>query len=52
VVSLLLFGVDREVALAFAVTYHVTTFIPITLLGAWSLVSSGLTLRSAREAAS
>lgn len=45
------FGIDHGVALACAITYHVLTFIPITLLGAWSLVSSGLSLRSAREAA-
>jgi uncharacterized protein (TIRG00374 family) len=52
VASLLLFGVEQEVALAFAVTYHVTTFVPITILGASSLVTTGLSLRSAREAAS
>lgn len=52
VTSLSLFGVPQDVALAYAVTYHVTTFVPITLLGAWSLVSTGLSLRSAREAAS
>jgi glycosyltransferase 2 family protein len=51
VASLLLFGVSQEVALAYAVTYHVTTFVPITLMGAWSLVTSGVSLRSAREAA-
>ena len=51
VTALLLFGVPQEVALAYAVTYHVTTFVPITLLGAWSLVTSGFSLRSAREAA-
>jgi uncharacterized protein (TIRG00374 family) len=51
VASLLLFGIDQEIALAFAVTYHITTFVPITVLGAWSLVSSGFSLRAAREAA-
>lgn len=49
--TLVLFAVNETVALAYAVTYHVTTFVPITLLGAWSLVSTGLSLRSAREAA-
>ena len=49
--ALLLFGVPQEIALAYALTYHVTTFVPITLLGAWSLVATGLSLRSAREAA-
>lgn len=49
--SLALFGVDGGKALAYAVTYHLTTFLPITLLGAWSLIRTGLSLRTAREAA-
>jgi uncharacterized protein (TIRG00374 family) len=31
------YGVDPNLALAYALTYHLTTFIPITLLGLWSL---------------
>lgn len=50
--GLSLFGVERDVALAYAISYHVTTFVPITLMGAWSLVTTGFSLRSAREAAS
>jgi hypothetical protein len=46
-----LFGVPANVALAYAISYHVLTFIPITLLGVASLVVTGLTLRGAREAA-
>lgn len=49
--ALALFGVDEQLALAYAVTYHVTTFVPITLLGAWSLIRTGLSIRGAREAA-
>jgi uncharacterized membrane protein YbhN (UPF0104 family) len=49
--ALALFGIDEGLALAYAVTFHVTTFVPITLLGAWSLVRTGLTIRTAREAA-
>lgn len=49
--SLALFGIEGGKALAYAVTYHVTTFVPITLLGAWSLIRTGLSLRAAREAA-
>lgn len=49
--ALALFGVDEGLALAYAVTFHVTTFIPITLLGAWSLIRTGLSIRGAREAA-
>jgi uncharacterized protein (TIRG00374 family) len=46
-----LFGVPPDVALAYAITYHVLTFIPITLLGVTSLLTTGLTFRGAREAA-
>lgn len=49
--ALALFGVDEDVALAYAVTFHVTTFVPITVLGAWSLLRTGLSVRGAREAA-
>lgn len=50
--TLSLFGVPRDVALAYAISYHVLTFVPITLLGVHSLLTTGLSLRSAREAAS
>ena len=42
---LLLFGVGAAQAVAYAVTYHVTTFLPIVLLGAWSLARTSLGLR-------
>lgn len=48
---LALFGVPGDLAVAFALTYHVTTFLPITLLGLVSLVRTGLSLDS-RVAAS
>ena len=35
--TLRLYGVDASLAVSYALTYHVTTFIPITLLGFWSL---------------
>lgn len=38
VAVLTLFGVDRDLAFAYAVTYHVATFVPITLLGALSVL--------------
>jgi hypothetical protein len=50
--TLSLFGVENDVALAYAISYHVLTFVPITLLGVHSLLTTGLSLRSAREAAS
>lgn len=37
-------GVPRAASLAAALTYHVLTYIPITLLGAWSLTRTGLKL--------
>lgn len=46
-----LFGVERDVALAYAISYHVLTFIPITLMGVWSALTTGLTFRKATEGA-
>jgi hypothetical protein len=40
-----LYGVDSSLAIAYALTYHVTTFIPITLLGLWSLSRLHIRLR-------
>lgn len=48
---LLLFAVAPDRAVAYAVTYHVTTFVPIVLLGAWSLLSTSLSLRDLRSEA-
>jgi len=36
-VTLQLYGVDSSLAVSYALTYHLTTFLPITLLGLWSL---------------
>lgn len=46
---LLVLGVAADRAVAYAVTYHVTTFVPIVLLGAWSLVTTSVSLRDLRE---
>lgn len=48
---LALYGVPEGVGLAFALTYHVTTFIPITALGAWSATRPGITLKPPTELA-
>ena len=48
---LALFAVPGDLAVAFALTYHVTTFVPITLLGLYSLVKTGLKLKTATVAA-
>lgn len=45
VAVLVVFGVDRDLAFAYAVTYHVATFLPITLLGALSVVRTPISLQ-------
>lgn len=47
---LALFGVDSNAAVSFALTYHFTTFLPITLLGLWSLARTPVSLKGLREA--
>lgn len=47
---LLVFAVDGDRAIAYAVAYHVTTFLPIVALGAWSLLRTSLHLSELREA--
>ena len=44
-VTLQLYGVDSSLAVSYALTYHLTTFLPITLLGLWSLSRLHLHLR-------
>ena len=45
--ALFLFGVPTAVGFAYGITYHITTFVPITLLGLWSLTRTGLHVRDA-----
>ena len=49
---LLVLGVGADHAVAYALTYHVTTFVPIVLLGVWSLIRTSLSLEEIREAPS
>lgn len=49
--ALLLFGVPTAVGFAYGITYHITTFVPITLLGLWSLARTGLHVGDAQRAA-
>jgi uncharacterized protein (TIRG00374 family) len=37
VAALALYGVPQDLAFSYAIAFHVTTFIPITVLGLWSL---------------
>ncbi len=46
---LTLYMVDKSLAAAYALTYHVTTFVPITLLGAWSVARTNLGLTAFRR---
>jgi len=48
--TLQVYGVDSSLALAYALTYHLTTFIPITLLGLWSLSRLHIKLGELRTA--
>ncbi len=50
-VTLQLYGVDSSLAVSYALTYHLTTFLPITLLGLWSLSRLHLKLREVSSAA-
>ncbi|HEY4322009.1 MAG TPA: lysylphosphatidylglycerol synthase transmembrane domain-containing protein [Gemmatimonadales bacterium] len=43
--SLALFGIGDSDALAYALTFHITTFFPITILGLISAVRTGVRLR-------
>lgn len=49
-VSLALYAVGAAGAVSFAVGYHITTFLPITLLGIWSLGRTHMHLAELREA--
>lgn len=49
--TLLLYGISDSVAVTYALVYHATTFVPITLLGAWSLMKTGLGLGNLRREA-
>jgi len=43
--TLSVYGVNASLAASYALTYHLTTFLPITLLGLWSLSRLHLGLR-------
>jgi uncharacterized protein (TIRG00374 family) len=48
-IALALYGVSETQAASLAIGYHVTTFIPITLLGLWSLTRSQMRLGGLRD---
>src|SRR6266545_4490786 len=49
--TLQLYGVNSNLAVSYALTYHLTTFLPITLLGLWSLSRLHIRLRDLNIAA-
>lgn len=49
--TLQLYGVNSSLAVSYALTYHLTTFLPITLLGLWSLSRLHIRLRDLNAAA-
>ena len=38
VAVLALYGVSGSLAFSYAISFHITTFVPITLLGLWSMI--------------
>lgn len=50
VAVLALYGVPRELAFSYALAFHVTSFVPITLLGLWSLTRTPGGFRGLRQA--
>ena len=48
---LALYGIGASQAVAYAVGYHLTTFVPITVLGVWSATRTGLGLFATARAA-
>ena len=55
VLGLSLFGIDRTTAFSFSLYYHLTQFLPITVVGLWCLGRQGMSLTqvaaASREAA-
>jgi hypothetical protein len=48
--SLALFGVPRNIGVAYGLTFHIATFIPITLLGLWSLAVTPIGIKDIHAA--
>jgi len=45
--ALALFGIPTALGVAYGISYHITTFVPVTLLGLYSLVRTGLHVHEA-----
>ena len=49
VAVLALYGIPKDPAFSYAITYHAATFIPIVLLGIWSLARTPIALSDVRR---
>ena len=47
--ALALYGVPNDLASSYAIAYHGATFLPIMLLGAWSLARTPVALADLRR---
>ena len=47
--TLMLYGISKDQGVAYGLTYHISTFVPITILGAWSIVHTKFGLKAAHE---
>jgi uncharacterized membrane protein YbhN (UPF0104 family) len=50
-IGLVLYAVEASDAVSYALGYHITTFLPITLLGIWSLSRVSMRLGDLRNGA-
>jgi len=50
IVGFSVYGVPRDVAVTWAIGYHIVSFIPITLIGLWYFARLGLHMRDVRSA--
>ncbi|HET9424755.1 MAG TPA: lysylphosphatidylglycerol synthase transmembrane domain-containing protein [Gemmatimonadaceae bacterium] len=51
VLALAVYGIDRELAFAWAITYHVVTYIPVTVLGLIYSIRMGLNVGEIKSGA-
>jgi uncharacterized protein (TIRG00374 family) len=49
VAALALYGISNALASSYAIAFHMTTFVPIILLGAWSLMRTPVALSDLRR---
>jgi uncharacterized protein (TIRG00374 family) len=50
IIGFSVYGVQRDVAVTWAIGYHIVSFIPITLIGLWYFARLGLHVRDVRSA--